>query len=79
MFKRRIGVDPHLNGEFTSSSNGCPDVWELQDGNFAVIGVKKTDELRSMLPKTASCGPDEEIVVIPRNTLVRGKKDIPDV
>jgi hypothetical protein len=78
MFKKRIGPDPHANGECTSSANGCPDIWELENGDFAVIGVKKTSELIGMLPETAGCGPDEEIVVIPRKTLLRGKKDIPD-
>lgn len=78
MFKRRIGPDPHANGETTSSANGCPDIWELEDGSFAIIGVRKTKDLIGSLPDTAGCGPDEEIVIIPRKTLLRGKKDIPN-
>ncbi len=79
MFLRRLGPDPHSNGEMTPNLDGCPDIWELNDGSFAVIGLKQTEELRSILPETAGCGSDEEIVVIPRKTLVRAKKDIPDV
>jgi hypothetical protein len=77
MFKRRIGPDPHEGGGSTSSAVGCPDIWELEDGSFMVIGVKKTSELISLLPPSASCGPDEEIVIIPRKTLTAAKNDIP--
>lgn len=78
MFKKRIGPDPHEGGGATSSANGCPDIWELENGDFVVIGVKKTSELNNLLPPTASCGPDEEIVVIPRKTLTLAKRDIPN-
>lgn len=77
MFLRRIGPDPHAGGGGTSSGEGCPDIWELEDGSFAIIGVKKTDELKALLPPTANCGYDEEIIVIPRNTLTAAKDDIP--
>jgi len=77
-FKKRIGEDPHANGEDTPAANGCPDIWELSDGNFAVIGIRKTKEYLSSLPETAGCGHDEEIVIIPRKLLVNAKKDIPN-
>jgi len=77
MFKRRIGTDPHLGGEQTANASGCPDVWELEDGRFAVIGLNMTGSLKPMLPETASCGPDEQIVVIPRHLLLNVKKYIP--
>jgi len=78
MFKRRLGLDPHANGETTGAARGCPDIWELEDGSFMVIGARKTRELGTALPPSASCGHDEEIVVIPRKTLIRAKNDIPD-
>ena len=65
MFKKRLCADPHANGEWTSLANGCPDIWELEGGDVAVIGLRKTAVLKSMLPPEASCGPDEEIVVVP--------------
>jgi hypothetical protein len=76
-FKRRIGLDPHINGECTSSATGCPDIWELDNGKFAVIGVDKTDELKPILPSDAGCGLDERIVVIDRHILVNAKSYIP--
>lgn len=78
MFKRRLGLDPHANGNMTGGAKGCPDIWELEDGSFAVIGARMTDELEPLLPATASRGHDEEIVVIPRITLIRARMDIPN-
>jgi len=77
MFIRRLGPDPHANGSKTSSCNGCPDILELENGDFAVIGVDITEEASSHLKFGANCGPDERIVRIPRGTLVLAKKDIP--
>lgn len=77
-FVRRLGPDPHERGARTPALSGCPDIWELADGSFAVIGQDITGVARSGLPDTASCGPDERIVRLPRRTLVLAKPDIPD-
>ena len=34
---RRLGPDPHANGAQTSSLQGCPDILELEDGDFATL------------------------------------------
>lgn len=78
MFLRRLGPDPHANGARTSAAYGCPDIFELEDGDFAIIGVDITPGAIAHLPPTANCGPDERIVRIPRNTLVLARQDIPD-
>jgi len=77
MFLRRIGPDPHSNGRQTSAVRGCPDIFELVTGDFAVIGIDMT-EAKEQLPPSASCGPDERIVRLPRRTLVLAKPEIPD-
>jgi hypothetical protein len=77
IFVRRIGPDPHANGSQTFALKGCPDIWELDGGDFAVIGTDITD-ISDQLPPSASCGPDERIIRIPRKTLVLAKPDIPD-
>lgn len=77
MFKRRIGPDPHIGGEQTANASGCPDIWELEDGRFAVVGLDMTSSLKPLLPASASCGPDEQIVVIPRQLLLNVKQHIP--
>ena len=77
-FLRRLGPDPHANGNQTIALKNCPDIFELQSGDFAIIGIDITAEAQSKLPPTASCGPDERIVFIPRNLLIGAKLDIPN-
>jgi hypothetical protein len=77
MFIKRLGPDPHADGARTFACQGCPDIWELEGGDFAVIGTDISD-VADPLPPSASCGPDERIVKIPRKTLVLAKADIPD-
>ncbi|MCX6927482.1 MAG: hypothetical protein NT154_30390 [Verrucomicrobia bacterium] len=78
MFLRRLGPDPHANGAQTIALSNCPDIFELESGDFAIIGIDITPHAATKLPSTASCGPDERIVLIPRNLLVNAKADIPD-
>ena len=82
-FKKRCGDDPHSLPEVIKAggsvaADGCPDVWELSNGDFAVIGIRKTKELFPLLPKSAGCGPDEEIVLVPRIVMANAKRDLPD-
>ena len=78
MFAHRLGPDPHANGAQSVGCDGCPDIWELDNGDFAIIGTDITDAARMNLPPTAGCGPDERVVRLPRNLLVNAKRDIPD-
>jgi hypothetical protein len=78
MFLRRLGPDPHANGAQTYALVGCPDILELDGGDFAVIGSDITADAAGKLPPSVSCGPDERIIRIPRRTLVLAKPDIPD-
>ncbi|GHE35066.1 hypothetical protein GCM10018785_00990 [Streptomyces longispororuber] len=73
---RRIGASPRERGSATGQS--CPDIFELHDGDFAVIGTDRTQELESVLPADAARADYERIVVISRSTLTRAKADIPD-
>ena len=77
-FRRRLGPDPHANGRQTVALNNCPDIFELESGDFAIIGIDITDAAKPKLPATASCGPDERVVFIPRNLLIEAKPDIPE-
>ena len=74
-FVKRIGSDPQ---KYCAQTVGCPDIWELDNGDFAVIGTDITDAAAPKLPPTAGCGPDERIVRLPRKLLVSAKRDIPD-
>lgn len=82
-FKKRCGDDPHSLPEIIEKSgspaaDGCPDIWELSNGDFAVIGIRKTREFLPLLPKSAGCGLDEEIVLVPRVVMANAKRDLPD-
>ena len=52
-FSHRIGPDPHAHGD-TPAAQGCPDIWELENGDFAVIGIRAAPKLHATLPPTAS-------------------------
>jgi len=73
---RRVGASPRERG--SASGQTCPDIFELSDGDFAVIGREATAELDSELPPDAARADYERIVVISRETLLRAKRDIPD-
>lgn len=74
---RRLGRSPQELGT-TNGVRGCPDLWELDNGDIAVIGRDLTGHYAGQLPAGAAVDEDERIVVIPRNTLVAAKADIPD-
>jgi hypothetical protein len=78
VFLRRLGPDPHADGGQTIALNGCPDIFELQSGDFAIVGIDITQSSAKNLPHGAGCGPDERIVLVPRKTLVLAKADIPN-
>jgi hypothetical protein len=74
---RRLGRSPAELGN-TDRASGCPDIWELSNGDIAVIGRDLTDAYAERLPSGAAIAEDERLVVIPRNTLISAKADIPD-
>lgn len=72
MFLRRLGHSRSLD---CSGCHGCPDILELEDGDFAVIGTDIT-QFAAQLPAGAGCSPTERIVRIPRGTLLQAVPDI---
>lgn len=78
MSLRRLGPDPHLGGAQTPALQGCPGIFELENGDFAIVGRDATSKVIGDLPPDATCGSDERIIVIPRKTLVLAKPDIPE-
>ncbi len=78
MFLRRLGPDPHAGGTLTVALRGCPDIFELESGDFAIIGIDITESSAKHLPPSAGCGPDERIVLVPRKTLILARSDIPN-
>ena len=60
-----------------ASLEKCPNILEMADGNFAVIGEDITDIAERTLPVGTGCGPRERVVSIPRSVLVSARPDIP--
>jgi len=46
----------------------CPAIFELDDGDFAVIGAEVTEGMKPHLPKGSGCADYERIVRLPRAT-----------
>ncbi|AGL15080.1 hypothetical protein [Actinoplanes sp. N902-109] len=72
--RRRLGKAPHERGSLNNAT--CPDIFELSDGRFAIIGTDVTDQLAGNGPQV---GGAERIVVITRDTLLAARGDIPSV
>ncbi|NUT46159.1 MAG: hypothetical protein HOV94_02395 [Saccharothrix sp.] len=74
---RRLGKSAKALG-FTDEADGCPDVWELSNGDIAIIGRDLTATHRDRLPADVTIAADERLVVIPRAMLISTKPDLPD-
>jgi hypothetical protein len=76
-FSRRLGKSPKELG-VTNDDEDCPDVWELSNGDVAVIGRDRTEAYAHRLPGDVRLAADERLVVIPGAMLRSAKKDIPE-
>lgn len=76
-FRRRLGESPQELGNTTDGTD-CPELWELDNGDVAVIGTDLTSAYAGRLPAGVRVGPAERLVVIPRSAIVSAKADIPD-
>lgn len=74
---RRLGKSAHELGA-TTGNGSCPDIWELDNGDVAVIGQDMTASYRTRLPNDVTIDPGECLVVIPRATAVAARPDLPD-
>ena len=77
MLLRRLGTPPSQRQGACVACNNCPDVFELPDGDFAVIGPDATAEIAPHLPADAGCGAGERIVRVPRAVLLAARADLP--
>lgn len=69
-FVRRLG-GPNQ----TRRANTCPDVWELSDGNVAIVGVDMTQGYSDRIPDDLHIyEADERLVVVPKMIFLRAAK-----
>lgn len=76
-FRRRLGKSALELGE-SNDTPSCPDIWELDNGDIAVIGRDLTHTYAGRLPGDVRVGLDERLVIIPGNMLSAAKANIPD-
>ncbi|UWE12232.1 hypothetical protein [Actinacidiphila bryophytorum] len=76
-FARRLGKSAAELGN-SQSDDDCPDIWQLDNGDIAVIGRDLTSRYARQLPDGVRLGEGERLVVIPGNMLSAAKPDIPD-
>lgn len=77
LFVRRLGKSARELQE-TKDEDGCPDIWELDNGDVAVIGRDLTDVYASRLPAGVTIASDERLVIISGKMLRSAKPDIAD-
>lgn len=77
LFERRLGKTAQELGN-SQDKEDCPDIWQLDNGDIAVIGRDLTADYSASLPSGVSLAADERLVVIPGNMLSAAKEDIPD-
>ncbi|MGA6154746.1 hypothetical protein ACPEIC_15520 [Stenotrophomonas sp. NPDC087984] len=77
LFERRLGKSAEELGN-SDGNDECPDIWQLDNGDVAVIGRDLTAVYGPRLPQGVHLAPDERLVVSPGNMLSAAKKDIPD-
>lgn len=53
-------------------------VFELSDGQVAVVGIDHTDGLKGQLPPDAGCAQDESIVALPAALLIKAVIELID-
>ncbi|MFF7648253.1 hypothetical protein ACFZCY_00040 [Streptomyces sp. NPDC007983] len=78
LFARRLGKSAKELGT-TQDEDGCPDIWELDNGDIAIVGRDLTDAYTSHLPADVTIRSDERLVIIPGAMLRSAKPDIADV
>ncbi|MBD2894871.1 hypothetical protein ACFYTC_33900 [Actinomadura nitritigenes] len=76
-FRRRLGKTAAEVGD-SRTTQDCPEIWELDNGDIAVIGRDATTAYADRLPPGVSMGADERLVIISGRLLSAAKPDIPD-
>jgi hypothetical protein len=74
-FKKRLSETP----KYALDSPGgvrCPEIWELESGDIAVIGKDITSRVKNTLPSEVVLGKEERIILIPRKVLESVKRNI---
>ncbi len=56
----------------------CPDFFELDNGDFAIIGEDITSIASTVVLPDSGVGPTERLIRVPRALILSAKSNIPD-
>lgn len=73
MITRRLDTNFPFECNATAA---CPAIFQLDDGDFAIIGTTVTDKLKPELPDGSGCAKHEDIVRVPRETFEDAVKNL---
>lgn len=76
-FARRLGKSARELG-LTQDEDDCPDIWELDNGDIAIIGRDRTAAYERRLPPDVRLAADERLVIIPGSMMRSARNDIPE-
>jgi hypothetical protein len=74
MFIRRLGQSGQQQ---CSTGLSCPQILEMQNGDFAVVGADMTEEAIPAMPPGPGVGPNERVIRVPRQVLIAARTEIP--
>jgi hypothetical protein len=74
MFLRRLGENER---SYCDTAFNCPQILELENGDFAVVGVDITAAASNAMPPGPGIGPKEMMVRIPRAVMIAARAEIP--
>ncbi|GFJ92588.1 hypothetical protein [Phytohabitans rumicis] len=56
--------------------SACPNIFELNTGDYLAVGRDVTAYMRRLLPVDAGCAEDEAIVLLPQRVVVLAAPEI---
>ena len=74
MFIKRLGGN---GANLCEGGHRCPQILEMTDGAFAVVGMDITDEAIPAMPPGPGVGPKERIIRVPRQVFIAARAEIP--
>ena len=74
MFIRRLGQNDQ---NLCSAGLNCPQILEMADGDFAVVGADISEHAIAAMPPGPGVGQNERVVRIPRHVLIAARAEIP--
>ena len=74
MFIKRLGQNGR---QLCSTGLQCPQLLEMEDGDFAAVGLLITEAAAKAMPPGPGVGPNEGVVKIPRAVLIAARPEIP--